>query len=64
VIKAPSGVAGLHVLEVLNRLNTDSGKHLGGDEIAWKDVVDVHAGLYWALRALLSLSDKLGFRSA
>jgi hypothetical protein len=52
------------VLEVLNRLNTDSGKHLGGDEIAWNDVVDVHAGLYWALRALLSLSDKLGSRSA
>jgi hypothetical protein len=57
-------LAGLHVLEVLNRLNTDSGKHLGGDEIAWEDVVDVHAGFYWALRALLSLSDKLGSRSA
>jgi hypothetical protein len=49
-------LAALHVLELLNHLNIQGGKHLGGDEITWEDVVYVHAGLYWALRALLELS--------
>jgi hypothetical protein len=46
----------LDVLWLLNDLNKRGGKHLSGDEIAWEDVVKVHAGLYWALRALLDVA--------
>jgi hypothetical protein len=47
---------GLDVLRVLNDLNKRGGKHLSGDEITWEDVVNVRAGLYWALRALIDVA--------
>jgi hypothetical protein len=47
----------LNVLELLNGLNTQGGKHLGGIAVAWEDVVYVHAGLYWALRAVLDAAN-------
>jgi hypothetical protein len=46
----------LDVLWLLNAINKRAGKHLSGDEITWEDVVSVHAGLYWALRALLDVA--------
>jgi hypothetical protein len=49
----------LNVLDTLNSLNTQGGKHLGGLTVAWEDVVYVHAGLYWALRALLDVATPL-----
>jgi hypothetical protein len=47
----------LEVLLSLNDLNKRAGKHLSGDEITWEEVVYVHAGFYWALRALLDLAN-------
>jgi hypothetical protein len=47
----------LDVLLLLNHINKRAGKHLSGDEIAWEDVLSVHAGLYWALRALLDVAN-------
>ena len=49
-------LTGLQMLRALNDLNKKGGKHLGGDEISWEDVVYVHAGLCWALRALLDVA--------
>jgi hypothetical protein len=46
----------LEVLGILNGLNTKGGKHLGGSAIAWEEVVYVHAGLYWAFKALLDIT--------
>jgi hypothetical protein len=46
----------LDVLWLLNDLNKRGGKHLSGAEIAWDDVVNVHSGLYRALRALLDVA--------
>jgi len=46
----------LDVLWLLNAINKRAGKHLSGDEITWEDVLSVHAGLYWALRALLDVA--------
>jgi hypothetical protein len=51
---------GLDVLGLLNTLNTKGGKHLGGTEISWTDVVYIHAGLYRALRALLDVATRGG----
>jgi len=44
------------VLDRLNMINRQGGKHLGGS-IIWEDVAHVHAGLYWALRGLLGATD-------
>jgi hypothetical protein len=41
----------LDVLLLLNDVNKKGGKHLSGDEVTWE-----HAGLYWALRALLDVT--------
>jgi hypothetical protein len=49
-------LSGLSMLRALNDTNKKGGKHLGGDEISWEDVVYVHAGLYWALRVLLDVA--------
>jgi len=48
----------LAVLRLLNEINKRAGKHLSGDEITWEEVVNVHAGFYWALRALLDVSNQ------
>ncbi len=45
----------LAVLRLLNDINKRAGKHLSGDEITWEEVVNVHAGFYWTLRALLDV---------
>jgi hypothetical protein len=47
----------LAVLRSLNDVNKRAGKHLSGDEITWEEVVNVHAGFYWALRALLDVAN-------
>jgi hypothetical protein len=47
----------LNVLDHLNRLNTRAGKHLGGGELNWSDVALLHAGIYWALKALLDIAE-------
>ena len=47
---------GLNVLMFLNDVNKKGGKHLGGEEIIWEDVVNVHAGLYSTLKALLAIA--------
>jgi Nuclease-related domain len=41
---------------LLNDINKRAGKHLSGDEVTWEDVLSVHAGLYWALRAFLHVA--------
>jgi len=43
----------LNMLRQLNLLNIQAGKHLTGEPITWEQVVYLHAGLYWALRATL-----------
>ena len=48
---------GLNILWRLNHFNIQGGKHLGGDAISWEHVVEVHGGLYWALRALLDVAN-------
>ena len=47
----------LNFLDQLNLINTKGAKHLGGIVITWEDVVHVHAGLYWALKALLEAAN-------
>jgi hypothetical protein len=47
----------LALLRLLNDINKRAGKHLSGDEIKWEEVVNVHAGFYWAIRALLDVAN-------
>ncbi len=47
----------LTVLRSLNDINKRAGKHLSGDEIAWEEVVNVWAGFYRALRAILDVAN-------
>jgi hypothetical protein len=48
---------GLAVLRSLNDINKRAGKHLGGEEITWEEVVNVHTGFYPALRSLLDVAN-------
>jgi len=57
--RAPQVRYALNVLDQLNRMNTKGAKHLGGTVLTWEDVVHVHAGLYWALKALLDATSSL-----
>jgi len=49
----------LRVLSELNQMNKKGAKHLGGAEVTWENVVQVHAGLYPALKALAEAADWL-----
>jgi hypothetical protein len=44
-------------LRSLNDINKRAGKHLSGDEITWEEVVNVHAGFYRTLQALLDVAN-------
>jgi hypothetical protein len=47
----------LNMLDQLNRLNSQSGKHLGGGLLSWSDITHVHASIYWALKVLLDVTE-------
>jgi hypothetical protein len=51
---ARNGLAGLRLL---NEINKRAGKHLSGEEITWEEVVNVHAGFYRTLQALLDVAN-------
>jgi hypothetical protein len=51
-------LSALDILGELNDINKTAGKHLGGAALTWEQVVHLHAGVYWALKAVLEEANK------
>jgi hypothetical protein len=51
-------LSALDFLGELNDINKTAGKHLGGATLTWEQVVHLHAGVYWALKAVLEEANK------
>jgi hypothetical protein len=48
----------LDFLSEPNDINKNAGKHLTGAALNWEQVVHLHAGVYWALKAVLEEANK------
>jgi hypothetical protein len=46
-------LSALALLNELDEINKKAGKHMGGVVLTWGHITHVHAGLYWALKAVL-----------
>ena len=51
-------LSALDFLSELNDINKNAGKHLTGAALNWEQVVHLHAGVYWALKAVLEEANK------